>query len=231
MILRNFFQPLPPNTELSLSFDRLPADFSTILKDLTDDTTTTLKGEVLTLKNVFAQVEYVSSPFLRNHFDRINEIPINYIYDDTSIIVKSLPTSEQSIRVDNITGGNTPDYVFMAICKTVALSGSSKHTTTSFKNNEVKDFAITLNGNSVQGYPVKIKNGYPIIPYYKFYDVVSKLGNIDAPAQQTLANFKDNIIYAHRFEGEDSPQGWLGANITTVSPSGFSEQYTLGKST
>ena len=92
----------------------------------------------------------------------------------------------------------------------------------------MKEFAITLNGNSVQGYPVKIRNGYPIIPYYKFYDAVSKLGNIDAPAQQTLAGFKDNIIYAHRFEGEDSPQGWLGANITTVSPNGFSEQYTLG---
>ena len=49
----------------------------------------------------------------------LNEIPISYIYDDTSIIVKSLPTSEQSIRVDNITGGNTPDFVFVGIWASV----------------------------------------------------------------------------------------------------------------
>ena len=221
-------KPLPPNTELMLSFDRLTADYSTILADLTDIVTSTLKGEVLTLKNVHAQVEYVSSPFLRNYFDRINEVPISYTYDDTVMINKSIPMNEQYVRLDNITGGNTPDFVFMAIAKTAGLSGSSKHTTTSFKNDHVKEFSITLNGNSVQGYPVKIKNAYPIVPFYKFYDVISKLGNINAPNQHSIASFKDNIIYAHRFEGEDSPQGWLGANITTTSPGGFTEQYTLG---
>ena len=109
-------KPLPPNVELKLSFDRLPAEFSTILLD--SDGIDPLKGQVLELKDVYAQVEYISSPFLRNFFDRIEVNPISYTYDECNIIYKSLPTEEQSIRLDNLKGGNTPDYIFMAIIST-----------------------------------------------------------------------------------------------------------------
>ena len=113
-------KPLPPNVELKLSFDRLTAEYSTLLVDQTSKTDP-LKGTILELKNVFAQVEYVSSPQMRAYFDRISENPIPYVYDECAVLFKALPQNEQSIRLDNLKGGNTPDYLFMAICRTCLL--------------------------------------------------------------------------------------------------------------
>ena len=219
---------MPPNTELKLSFDRLPTEYSSVLIDLGAQKVDSLKGKILKLKNVFAQVEYVSSPYLRSYFDRINEIPISYVFDECSVMYKNLPLNEQSIRLDNMRGGNTPDYVFAAIIRTAAIAGSSKYSSTSFKGADIKEIAITLNGNPVQGYPIKVTNSYPIWPFYKFYETLARLANIDAPSQHTLSTFKENIIYSHRFEGEESQQGWLGVNLTVNDPEGLADAFTLG---
>ena len=143
-------KPLPPNVELKLSFDRLAAEYSTLLVDQ-ESNSDPLKGTVLELKNVFAQVEYVSSPQMRSYFDRISETPIPYIYDECAVLFKSLPQNEQSIRLDNLKGGNTPDYLFMAICRTEALYGSSKFSAVNFKYNNVKDinYAITISISTI----------------------------------------------------------------------------------
>ena len=52
--------PLPPGVEMKLSFDRLAAQYSCIAVGSDD----VLKGKILELKDVFAQVEYISSPLL-----------------------------------------------------------------------------------------------------------------------------------------------------------------------
>lgn len=210
-----------------MSFDRLHAEFSTLLVD-TNSTADPLKGTVLELKNVYAQVEYISSPYWREYFDRINEISIPYTYDECSVLYKALPLEEQSIRLDNIKGGNTPDYLFLAIAPTSSITGDTKFTSTNFSHNQVKEISITLNGNHCHGYPMVINYSYPVWPYFKFYDVIGKLLNIDSPNQQSITSFKDNIIFAHKFEGEESMQGWLGVNLTLDSINGFTDQNTLG---
>ena len=112
-------QPFPPGVELQLSFDRLTAEYSVLKINDSDDT---LKGKVLVLKNVFAQVKYVSSPILRNFVDQLMISPITYKNDECTVLWKTLPKAEQEIRLENIR----------------ALNGSTSSGSTCFKNNGVK---------------------------------------------------------------------------------------------
>jgi len=99
-------QPLVPGCELKLTFDRIEADCA-LCKVGGEDP---LAGTVIEVRNAVAQATYISSPFLRNYFDQIEERPIKYKYDDCSVFVRNLPTKEQTIRLDNIYGGNKFSY-------------------------------------------------------------------------------------------------------------------------
>jgi hypothetical protein len=217
-------QPLPPGAELQLSFDRLPAEFSVLKLEKEGDDT--LKGKVLELKNVFAQVEYISSPMLRNFADQLMVAPITYKYDECTVLCKTLPKGEQQIRLENIRGGNTPDYVFIGLTDTTALNGSTKNASTCFKNHGVKEINITLNGNSCHGYPIQIRNDYPMWPYKQLAKVLSKSNNPTCSNQQTMDGFMMSCIFAHKFEGEDSNQGWIGVTFTLDEP--FESNKSLG---
>ena len=217
-------QVLPPGVELQLSFDRLISDFSVIKTGSNDD----LKGTVLELKNVFAQVEYISSPSLRRFGDLIQTNPINYIYDECTVLYKALPTSDQQIRLENLRGGNTPDYVFIGITKSSNLAGASSESAINFKNHGIKEINLTLNGNSCHGYPIKVKNDYPLWPYFKYQDVLGKTHNSNLGIQIAMEDFKNNALFAHKFEGEESTQGWLGVSLTLDKIEGFTENFTLG---
>jgi len=112
-----------------------------------------------------------------------------------------------------IQGGNTPDYIFMTVAKTAAITGSSLLTSTNFAASKIKEINLTLNGSSCHGYPMKINNEYPIWPYFKFYDTIGKLLNVDGANQQSITGFKDSIIFSHKFEGEESSQGIMFAKF------------------
>ena len=219
-------QPLPPGVELQLSFDRLTAEFSTYnLSSKTDE----LKGKTLKLKNVYAQAEYITSTALRQYADSIENSPAKFKYDECSVMYKALPTGDQSIRLENIKGGKTPDYLFIGIMKTAALNGKTDEASLKFKCHNIKDINLTLNGNSCTGFPMKINNNYPIEPYFKYYDVLGKLQNNNISTQMTMKQFQNNMIHAHKFEGEDCDQGWLSVSLSTKSNTGFAAGYTLGK--
>jgi len=94
-------QPLAPGCELKLTFDRIEADCS--LCKIGDKNP--LAGSVIEIKHAFAQATYVSSSFLRNYFDQIEDHPIEYHYEDCSVVVRNLPINEQTIRLDNLCGG------------------------------------------------------------------------------------------------------------------------------
>ena len=219
-------QPLPPGVELQLTFDRLNAEFST-LKINTEDPDS-LKGTVLELKDVFAQVEYVSSPILRNFADRINTAPITYIYDECTVLYKTLPVGEQHIRLENIRGGNAPDYIFIGVVETSSFSGSTSCSPLRCQNFGITEVNLTLNGNSCHGYPIKTKNNYPLWSYVKFKDVLGKTFNSTLGNQMTIDEFKNKLVYAHKFEGEESQQGWLGIIISLEKA--FDTSKTLGLS-
>ncbi len=176
--------PLLPNMELKLVFDRLPAQYS--LCTISDKA---LQGEVLPLTDVYCMAEYVSSPVLRHHFDTIQIQPISYEYDEIMTTCKNLPTGEQFIRIDNICGGNTPDYIFIGICLTDGLNGSLEHSSTCFQPYKIKEFDLTLNGASVNGYPMKITNGKPIWPYVRFCDNLSLTAKSDSAELLELYDF------------------------------------------
>ena len=62
-------------------------------------------------------------------------------------------------------------------------------------------------------------------------DAIGRLQNSNNGQQLTIGEFKRNMIIAHKFEGEDSPQGWLGATIALTEPAGFKTSHTLGNNT
>lgn len=82
--------PLPPGVELQLSFERLKTEFSAVLAP---DATDSHKGQIIPLKNVFAEVEYISSPSLRAQMASIESAPIKYTYDDLDVIYKTIPVT------------------------------------------------------------------------------------------------------------------------------------------
>ena len=217
--------PLLPNTELRIALDRAPAENS-LLKIQSKDAKD-LSKTVLELKNVVAITEYVSSPHLRNYFDKIDQRSIDYVYEETEVNIKALPQNEVNIHIDNVRGGNIPDYVFLGITPSTALEGNFSESSTAFENNRVKEFNITLNGNSVTGYPVRIQDELPIWPYKKFVDVTGRFMNNDCGPQLSLDDFKYNWLYAHKFEGEETSSGWLGFNIQLTKA--FSVPHSLGK--
>ena len=213
---------LPPGLELKLIFDRIKADFSVFKIDGDDF----LKGKILELKDVYAQVEYISSPALRNYHDRIQTSPLEFSYDDTSVMCKLLPQGETCIRIENLRGGNTPDFVFIGIIPTSALNGSTNLSSLKFETYDIEEINLTLNGNSCHGFPVRISNNNPIWLYQKFLDNIGRLGNSAAGTQLKLHEFKKNMLISHKFEGEESPQGWLGISINLKNA--FATSHTLG---
>ena len=182
--------PLLPNMELKLIFDRLAAQFS-CTKVLEDEK---LKGKVLPLKDVYCTCDYVSSTALRHHYDRLAYEPTMYIYDETMVSCRNLPMNESFIRIENICGGNTPDYLFVGIAKTAALNGSLDLTNGVFKNNNIKEFNITLNGSSVNGYPMKVTNNKPVWAYMRLHDNLSRTANVDLGQQLGLEDFNVSLI-------------------------------------
>ena len=214
---------LPPGLELKLVFDRLKADFSVFKFDGEDS----LKNQILDLKDVYAHVEYISSPALRNYHDRMQSSPLEFSYDDTTVMCKLLPQGESCIRIENLRGGNTPDFVFMGIIPTSALNGSTGLSSLKFENCDIEEVNLTLNGNSCHGFPVRVANNNPIWLYHKFLDNIGRLENSTAGTQLKLHEFKKNMLISHKFEGEESPQGWLGISLNLKKP--FSTSHTLGK--
>ena len=142
-------------------------------------------------------------------------------YDEISVLCRSVPSNEQYVRLENIRGGNTPDYVFFDLVKSSALDLTSLN----FTNNEIKEVNLTLNGNSCNGFPLRIQNDYPIWPYYKYYATLGRLMDQTAASQLQLSDFENSVIYSHKFEGEDASSGWIGVTLSLAK--GLTEQHTL----
>ena len=80
--------------------------------------------------------------------------PFPYDFDQCDVITKSLSQNETTIRIDGFHGGNLPTYLFAGIISKEANEGSLTTSSTNFAANNVEMFNITLNGVSVNGYPI-----------------------------------------------------------------------------
>ena len=221
----NSTKPLVPKTEMILSFDRATSEIALINK--IKDGTTPLAGKVIALENVFLRANYLTSPYLRNYFDSISTNEISYKYDECAVYHKNLPQGSNIIRMSNIIGGNTPSYLFAGIIESSALNGDYNKSSTSFKRHGVSEFDLTLDGYSVQGFPLVSMDESPIMVYDKFLRSTNRKFDNNCAEQISPGDFQQfHYIYAHKFIGETSETGWIGINLKLEQA--FDVNYTLG---
>jgi len=222
----NSMLPLLTNTEMTISFDRAISDLSII--SFTENGGTNVTGKALDLKQVFLKARYYSSPFLRNYFDSVKDSETIYAFDEIVVYNKNLPQGETNIRLSNIIGGNTPSYLFAGIIEAKALAGNNKMSSTCFKRYNVSEFDLTLNGYSCNGFPVISTGGSPINNYDMFLATTGRKFQANCGSIIEPLDFKDfHYIYSHKFNAENSENGWIGVNIKLESE--YSENYVLGK--
>jgi len=222
-------QPLLNNTEVKISMDRALAAVGLMYREYGENVTlpTILDNKVLDLIDPYLEAEYVSSPYLRNFYSQIVERPITLRYDDCNLYMKTIGKGQSMIRVNNVMGGLTPDYLFAGLVKTDALNGDFNLSSTNFFSPGYKDICITLNGMPVQGYPMAVdENGVRL--FSKFIDTIGR-------SKKTLAGslMGTNFYCAyynwisHHFEGEQTNEGWIGLDLKLNKA--LDEDVTLGK--
>lgn len=212
---------LMKDCELKLSFDRANPKIA-----LTQIDTSSVAPTEIKIIDCVAITEYVSSPNIRNYFDTIETQPISYEYEDMEVLIKTLPQDSKNIQIDNIRGGNVPKYLFAALIPNANLQGLYEKGATCFKQHNVEEFNLTLSGNSVSGYPIKIKNNSPIFPLHKLMDTTSRLYDVFVGRAPCFTSFHDFMwIWSHKFEAEMTSQGWIGINLKLSEI--FSEQMSI----
>ena len=232
----NCAQPMPNNTELKLSFDRALASIGLLYREKNSQSRTVptaLDNKSLELIEPYLEVEYITSPYLRNFFAQIEDHPITMRYDDCQIYMKTISAGQSSIRVNNIMGGLTPEYIFAGLIKTDALNGHFDYSSSRFDQNYIKDSCITLNGMAAQGYPLSDHflsddSCMPVNMYSKFLDTIGKSKKSMAGDTIGMHQFATEYFFlSHRFEGEPTNEGWIGIDIKTHAPT--LGDLTLGK--
>ena len=203
--------PLAKNVELKLSFDRELAKMSTL--DYTSDGDDKILDKPWEIKECHSVAEYISSPDLRSYYDTIEHSPLVYTYDESEVVIRTLPQNETTIRLDAIHGGQIPTYLFAGVIPTDAIQGSPSKTCTGFTQNNVNEFSININGHSVNGYPIKCEIGASTAPFVKWLDTTNRLHNNMSGQSFTLDNFKHNFIWSHHFEIEETSSGWISINM------------------
>ena len=82
-----------------------------------------------------------------------------------------------------------------------------------FRHHQLSEINITLNGNSVNSFPMAIKNHSSIFPLYKFLETTGQLYNNKCGSSLTVNDFESNFLISHKFECEISNTGWIGINL------------------
>ena len=211
---------LMKDCDLKLMFDRSNPNLA--LTKLSETTPPT-QIEIL---DCYAITEYVSSPGIRIFFDTISHTPITYEFEEMEVLVKALPTGTSTIQIDNIRGGNVPNYIFIGIIPSESLQGKYEKGATCFKQHNVEELNITLSGNSVTGYPIKVSHGSPIFPLHKFMDTTDRLYNVFSGKTPCFSSFQRFMwIWSHKFEAEMTSQGWIGVNLKLSTE--YTEQMSM----
>ena len=226
----NCSQPLLNNTEVKLSFDRALASIALLYTEYGTGVTqpTDLDGKVLDLIDPYLEAEYVTSPYLRNFYSQIEEKPISLKYDDVNMYMRNINKDQSMIRVNNVMGGLAPDYLFAGFIRTDALNGDFNLSPTCFSNVSQTDVCITLNGMPVQGYPISDPSyNFSTKFYTKFMDTIGKTKKTMVGDCLDMRYFITYFfLISHKFEGEQSNEGWIGLDIKLKKP--LEEDYTLG---
>ena len=88
---------------------------------------------------------------IKKYFDNDlnkNDKTITNFFNTTTTQIDTTAT----IQIDNIRGGNVPNYIFVGLLPSANLQGAYDKGATCFKQHNVEELNITLSGNSVSGY-------------------------------------------------------------------------------
>ena len=88
--------------------------------------------------------------------------------------MRTVNKDQSMIRVTNIMGGLTPDYIFAGFIRSDALNGDFNLSSSCFAHVGQTEATITLNGMPVQGYPISDNPLLPVKFYSKFVDTIGK---------------------------------------------------------
>ena len=204
--------PLAKNVELKLSFDRAIGKMGVIKMDAAAGETTAF-DKPLAITNCHAVTEWISSPAIRSYFEDIDINPIVYEYEDIEVVIRSLEKNDKNLRVEAVKGGNLPTFLFAGIIPQSALAGNLDECSTEFTQQNVVRFNLTIDGQSVNGYPLEVANHSRVYPLVKFLDTTSRLANVAASKTQSVETFKHNYLWSHKFEVEKSSSGWIGLDF------------------
>ena len=206
-------EPLSKNVELKLNFDREIGKMSVIDFKSEASADHSKTGDPWKIKDCFAVTEYVSSPDLRAHYESINGSPLVYSYDENEVMIRSLPLNETNIRLDAIHGGPIPSYLFAGVIESDSLGGKLEKSCTGFKQHGVVECNININGHSVNGYPIKCDEDVVTYPLEKWLDSTNRLHNNLCGQTLSLESFKNNFIWSHYFESEETSTGWISIDL------------------
>ena len=150
---------------------------------------------------------------MRSFFDNIDSNPIVYKYEEAEVVVRCLDKDDKNLRIDAIKGGNLPSYLFAGIIPQEWFNGQIDTCSTEFTQHDVIRFNLTVDGQSVNGYPLEIGNHTRVLPLAKFLDTTSRLLNINSGKTLCVETFKHNFLWSHKFEVEKSSSGWIGIDM------------------
>ena len=150
---------------------------------------------------------------MRSAFETVNIKPLEYKYDECTVMCRTIPINEKYVRLENIRGGNCPDYIFFGLVNTAAFSGSFDFQSHNYENHNLKEVNLTLNGNSCHGFPLRMKNNKPVWAYFRLFDTLGRLLNSKLGRQWEMTDFAYNCLFSHKFEGEDTSSGWIGVDL------------------
>ena len=88
--------PLLTDVEVQICFERAKPEVALI--ELEDN----MELSFIEILDCKAVTEYISSPYLRAHFQKIQTAPIIYEYDSIEVITKPLTVTDTVIRIDHM---------------------------------------------------------------------------------------------------------------------------------
>ena len=181
---------------------------------------TCLSYVAFTVFSLYFCANFKIKKYFDNDLNKIDKTITNFFNTTTTQI-----DTTATIQIDNIRGGNVPNYIFVGLLPSANLQGAYDKGATCFKQHNVEELNITLSGNSVSGYPIKIAHGSPIYPLHKFLDSTGRLYNVFSGKTPSYTLFQSCMwIWAHKFEAEMTSQGWIGINLK------LSTEFTAEKS-
>ena len=219
----NCLKPLAPGHEVKFTLERAPSE-AALLSEV-KDTINPLEGKSIEIRNPYIKTSYSTSQYLRDSID--NDNIQEYAYAELSVYQKNLPTGEKTIRLTNIIGGQTPNYIFAGIIPAKAFNPDANICLTEFAQCGVSEFAFTFNGQNINGFPLSIYNNSPIEVYENFLTVTNRKYNNSCMNSIGPFDFKlMHNIYGYKFPFENTESGWIGINLKLEKE--FEENHVIG---